>query len=245
MFRRVLQLLAEAIRELSEKGSRLVPALVLPGAGLVASAWVPELLPSGVMYTFAAWLLLVPFYAMFAVSCHRVIILGENHLPSRLGLFWSAREVQFIGRFIAIALLIWAATVLFMLLTSALAETADDPLSNALLDAAAGVFVSYFAMRFSLVLPATALSHELSFAESWAVTRGNGLVLAVAVYLPALASWLIFVALDEAVGDAEALILDIPYIFVSLVLMVVEIGVLSIAYRDLVMGGPRDGVDSG
>ena len=34
---------------------------------------------------------------LIAISCHRLVILGVDSLPSAWGLFWSGRETRFLG----------------------------------------------------------------------------------------------------------------------------------------------------
>ena len=106
------------------------------------------------------------------------------------------------------------------------------------------LFVSYFVMRFSLVLPASALEHRLSFTDSWAVPRGNGLVLALPVCIPAFLTSLLFWILDTVLGNSGTFLSTVPYMVVSLILMAVEIAVLSVAYKYLVFVSPDKGTDN-
>ena len=175
-----------------------------------------------------------PYYAMVAITCHRTIILGESSIPSRFGVFWSARETKFVGWLIGIALLAFACGIIVSLMYFLVPDSVAGLDTPWLKYAVAYLFVTYFVIRFSLVLPGTAVEDNFSFADSWAATVGNGLLLILAVTVPAFCGLLIVLGLDAAMGENEGFIYDIPYYVTGYLLLAVEVGVLSVAYKYIV-----------
>ena len=202
--------------------------------------WLFGLLPAGSLSGIAAWLLQLPFYTLVAVTCHRVIVLGPSQLPAAFGLYWGRRETIFLGWLVGVGLLLAALTLFDMLLHS-LVDKSAPRVAVWIYDFLSYLFVAYFLMRFSFVLPAAALEHRLSFADSWRVTRGNGLVLALAMCVPAYLALLLFLGLDTVLADATAQLAQVPYRLVMLVQTVLHIAVLSIAYKYLVFVSPNEG----
>ncbi len=236
----VALLLRDAIRELLAKRRALLPALLLPCAGITVLAWVFEIVGSEGLKMFVWWLAYAPFYVMFAVSCHRTVLLGTEQLPRASGIFWTRRETAFLGWFVGIALLAIAVSFVSGLLALMLPVSAGNTMLGWARAAVLYLFASYFILRFSLVLPASALEHRVTFAESWAATKGHGITLAVAVGIPAGLATMILLGLDRVIGNYESLLFTLPYYLVSFVLMAVEIAVLSIAYKYLFFITPNE-----
>jgi hypothetical protein len=194
-----------------------------------------EALPSGTIMGLLAWLLYAPFYAIFAVTCHRVIILGPSHIPSTSGIYWSSRELRFIGWMLAVAILASVGAFIASLFTFIVPDYVVG-FRVPWLGSVVGYFVvMYFVVRFSLVFPAAAVDNRTSLADSWNATSGNGAILALALTVPLLITLMIFSALDAAFLGNDGFLISIPYNLIGFVFLAFEIGVLSVAYKHIVL----------
>lgn len=220
---RVLAIVLESAQAIATNWRTLVAALAIPTAAMFGIAWIAERLGSGeVLGTIAA----LPFYALFAVSCHRVIILGDRSLPNPYGLFWSYRETRFLGWLLVLGFL----AIVFSIPALVLAFLVPSNLAGIALF----LVSTYFGVRFSLVLPATAVDDSPSLSDSWNSTSGNGVVLLLAVSVPLVVTSAIFFVFDAAFAGKQGYFYFLPYLLVSYILLAVEIGVISVAYKHIV-----------
>lgn len=226
-------LVVEAINEVVRKRTTLVGAAFLPIAGIFfVNALAAELSLSG-FSQIALVLTTVPLYALFATVVHRVVLLGEHSLPNRWGIFWTERETRFLGWFIGICLLYFALFLPTGLMSIAFSE--DIAGSNVAWVATilSYILVAYFEGRFSLVLPATAVDRRSSFKESWGMSRGKGMIIAVALVIPAMILIPIEWALYGAVDDAIWPLMDLIWMLLVIPIFAVEIAIISLAFDKL------------
>ncbi len=123
---------------------------------------------------------------LIAISCHRLVILGVDSLPSAWGLFWSGRETRFLGWMFLIVFCVGAVVFppWFFLLS-------PNRRALAALVFTVSVFCGgYVGARLSIVLPATAIDQRPTLKGSWRLSRSNGWRLGLVVWLPSI---LIFV----------------------------------------------------
>lgn len=229
----VVHIVMEAIAELSRNKRALFPALVLPAVGMSLAGLISALLPLGFLTEVVSWLLYAPFYALFAVSCHRVVILGQEFLPHAAGLFWSERETKFVGWLLILGFVVCISglvSIAFLFLSPERVGGIDVSWFQYVI---IYVFITYILMRFSLVLPAAAVGKRLRMAESWLATAGNGMLLAIAFSIPSLLVLLLFWVLDSIVGNSEGPVHTTIFTIATYGLMAVEISVVSIAYKHL------------
>ncbi len=131
---------------------------------------------------------------VIAISCHRLVILGVDSLPSAWGLFWSGRETRFLGWTFLIAFSLGAVVLPIPFVFRELSPNLS--LSPNLRALAALVFTvsvfcgGYVSARLSIVLPATAIDQRPTLKGSWRLSRSNGWRLGLVVFLPSI---LIFV----------------------------------------------------
>ena len=209
-------------------------------------------------------LVLSPIAASILVAWHRVVLLhidtSESGVAVRLGwrevryLFsWLALSAVFLGIFtLAWGLVIGFGFLLLVALKAALllAQAVGSPSLGStdqfivLLYVAvlpAFLLASYFATRFSLVLPAMATDQQRSLGTAWSLSAGNGwrLVLAALfVMLPVeLFSIGIGLATREVIGSALYYPLVLATCFGMLLLIVATGTVLSLFSVEL----DRDG----
>ena len=171
-----------------------VPAMIVAGVNVVfpeglSLLALPLMVLSGV------------FGMMIAISCHRLVLLGPDALPSALGLFWTERETRFLGRSVGLMLISGGLVSLGLVLIGGLVFGAmlavgvsPAPLSTSTRDFLVVVFmfalgpvflpVAYVSARLSLVLPATAIGQHLTFKDSWRLSRSHGWRLALVLFLP-------------------------------------------------------------
>ena len=163
---------------------------------------------------------------LFAVVCHRSIILGGDSLPNRLGLFWSARETGFLGWTVAIIIVTWVLSI-FTILVSLV-----SPFGQVITALAIATFLVYIYVRLAMVLPATAVEDSTSFDRAWALTSGNGFRIIFVIVLASAPVWLAVIALLFVFSTS----------FLSLILLMVArhalplvaICALSVSYRELI-----------
>lgn len=214
-------------------------ALVLPALAVLAlkAAW---LLADDALPAFARWLF-IPLYGVlftvFAVRCHRLVLLGPDDGAPRSGFDWSLRETRF---FLRAAVLYVAAAIVY---------AAIVPLLSVLLNVMPRLewpdafrytpFVAWFAgtyvfARLCLVLPATALDRALPLGEAWRRSRGNGLRLMLVVAgLPWLLGWLVDFAYRRDATELEWLLV----VALGIVASVFEVAAVSLCYRELAAAG--------
>jgi hypothetical protein len=210
-----------------------VPLALLAGLTL---AWyfASELLRplSGWMLFLGYCLTFAACFTLFAVNCHRLVLLAP---PRRLGAValpaWSRRESRFlfwvVTLWIAYMATVWAALMLFAFAFSwsSTLETWFDPMQFA-----AKLAALYVVARFSPVFPATAIDRIVDWKWAWRTSRGNGWRLVVVVMvLPWVVSQLVgFLYRDEPSAPEVVLITVL-----GTALFALEIAALSIAYREL------------
>jgi hypothetical protein len=168
-------------------------------------------------------------FTLFAVTCHRVILLEEDAVPS-YGIFsWSARETRFFG-WSTIGALVFLAV--FILLRLAL------PLSSIWLSSVEAISWlgyaiillpgAYLFSRLSILLPATALDNRHGIAWAWRITEHNGWRMTL---MAAVIPGMIVQAQDYLV--TSNLVLDFLFSIGIYAISVLEIALLSESYRYL------------
>ena len=240
--RRVLaasfRLMAEAIAEVYRHRITLLRGTLLPFAGILLvdvfagaanTAW------GRLAWSFAVF----PLYALLATTVHRVILLGEHSLPSPSGVYWSERETRFTGWLIGIWLLYFALSLPTAFIAAAFDQSRDEYDLSWIGVILSFLLIAYFQGRFSLVLPATAVDRRMDFRESWARSRGSGMIIAMALVIPAM----IMIPVGEILYNTDrgdlALVADVIYVLVLVPVYVVEIAIISLAWSSLESTGGR------
>jgi hypothetical protein len=193
----------------------LLQALIIPTLGLaLIELGVPTLRPLDhwpiLLALQLAYLLLV---GMFAVSCHRTVLLGPEHLGNRWGLSVGRPVLAYMGYLVGIGIL-----VMPLLLPLAILGGFDPPAPAAptaaedagvLLPAAqvlTGAAVVYVFCRLSLVLPAAAVRMPGGLAAAWDRSHRQGWRVALAELLPGmtvlLATWPLHWLAERSAGFA-------------------------------------------
>jgi hypothetical protein len=134
------------------------------------------------------WFVVTP---LFAVTCHRLILLGEGSVPKHGLMTWSRREGRFIG-WLLLATAFTGAVVVVMMLPITL-FLVKFYLPESLLKLICPICVllplvlcGYMMARCSILLPATAVDERRKLAWAWETTQGNGWRLFLVIFfLPA------------------------------------------------------------
>jgi hypothetical protein len=152
---------------------------------------------------------------IFAVTTHRMILLGPSHVPTWGIMKWSIRETVFIFHVVALALIIFLCTLIMHI-----------PIIGTLI-----FFVLVFLYlvlllpRLSLVFPAIAVGDRCSFKNSWFVTKNYHKLMFFSIILIPL-----------IVSIPAILIRNIPYTFLIVSILtnvttVVGVASLSLSYK--------------
>ncbi len=226
-------LVGEATKEVYRKRASLLRALLIPTVCLLLIGALSTALESSpVAQTFLA-LAYLPFYVIFTTTCHRAVLLGENSLPHRWGIFWTERETRFLGWFIGIWFLYFGLSLPIGIIFAFLSNMAVGWNTTWIATFTSYVVVAYFEGRFSLVLPATAIDKRSDFRASWAMSRGKGMLIAIALVIPAM----ILIPIETLLYDVGVVefspIADLVWLLIALPIFAVEIAIISLAYDKL------------
>lgn len=170
-----------------------ITPLILPGL-LMAVITLGWLLTRGKMPEAASWLLFGVYwvsFGIFAVACHRLVLLGPSPTTLAVRLTLGLREIRFIVWLALIGViyaLVYFLSVLGILNSLLLGETITgahaSKMGQAHINAAqyvALVVATFVFARFSLILPAVALDQKVSLHWAWQRSEHNGWRLAVTI----------------------------------------------------------------
>jgi hypothetical protein len=219
-------------------------ALALPAAAIVAIQvgwWLAGDRISGAA-AWAAWGANGILWILFAVICHRLVLLGPRTADVALVPGWGRRETLFLAWLAAIYVIILAVvvaaitasgTIIMNVGTVANAANAanfSEPLFESIYRPVAAALGTYLFARMSLVLPATAIDVRTTLTKVWWQTQGNGWRLALIVGgLP----WVFGYAVSLVSGDEPSTARGVLVTILATALLVVEIAALSLSYRQL------------
>lgn len=208
-----------------------IPLILLASLSVTWRFTVDRLpqLSNWLLYAFS-----LALFTLFAVTCHRLVLLEPNSVASTVLPRWSWRETRFVLFIVAVWLIY---TISFAVLVTSLHNMflrhATPELSNTVvgwIQKAGNIAALYLFARLSLVFPATAIDQKMTLQRSWALTRDSSWRLFVVV---AVLPWII----SHAVGllyRGEASVLEIVLLTcLSFVLLAVEVAALSLSYREL------------
>ncbi len=210
-------------------------ALAIPLMSLVTLTlswyYAGELLPK-----YSNWVLCfvwAALFSVFAVTCHRLVLLDAASIASRPVPRWSWRETRFFYWLVGIWLICWGAGIAAMTLILNLAIMPMGPPSDGWFSKAqylVSVPAYYLFARLCPVFPAVAIDRRVDLKWAWKLTQGNGwrlfLVVAVLPWLISAATGLLYR------GNATALE-TVILTFLGSALFAVEIAALSLSYREL------------
>ena len=177
------------------------------------------------------WGVFAAFFTLFAVTCHRLVLLPSGRVRGIQSPRWSARESRFLFWVITLWIVYLVVWWVGMLVSANLLP--NDQVAGWLkvIESLASVPALYLIARLSLVFPATAIDQPAGLRWAWRASRGNGWRLVVVVtVLPWLVSHLVGLLYRDEATAAEIVLLTV----FGTALFALEIAALSVAYRELV-----------
>lgn len=159
--------------------------------------------------------------SIFAITTHRVMLLGPESV-SKWGITsWSIRETSYVLHILGLVAVVIGIFGLLMVIVSVVQIHA----ASTLVGVVALFIIAWLGGRFSLVFPGIATDGDVTFSQSWELTRGyQALMFLVVIGFPVLLAGPIYI------------LEFVPYIpFLSslapAVIIVFEVAALSMAYQ--------------
>lgn len=231
---RVGAVLVEAAIELKTNRSALLRALIAPGILLVALNVTHARMDWSMPAMLGLSLVGLWFQSLFAVSCHRIILLGEGALPNRWGVYATAPVWRFFGVMLAILAFF---TVTFMIVfafvfpfLSAVPSSLYGVVGTALIVLGAIAFFSAFA-RIVLLFPAIAIGSRQNMSDVLDLSGPRWIRLALLVGIPALVTSLVSFPLTRLAQQAESILPAVIQSGLGCVIGAYCVATISCAYR--------------
>lgn len=224
-----------------QKRVRMLQALILPLTGLAAMAALSSYLEQGSGWSLqlAFTIVYILIFTVFAVICHRLVLLGDDAVPTYGFSKWTRRETRFSGWLLGIYLIFTVVAMLIGAIGLTLIWNLIEGFEESFywimwILSAPGLYV--FA-RLSLVLPATAIDNRPNLAWSWGLSSNNGwrlvIVVGVLPWLMAMLQWLLL-------RDNASIVEIVIVALLGYALLTVEIAALSLSYRELSQNVPTE-----
>jgi len=247
----VLKLLQKAIELSWQKKARMARALfptitALVILDIIAVQYTPKIIKTSTATAISApvlklildqafLLLKAIVFTLLSVTCHRLILLGDNSVPAFGIRSWSMRETRFLGRVVFLYILVSLLTMLTIRLISIFEGFGSAIffiwLSSQLL-------APYLISRLIILLPAAAIGHLQNAKWAWNATRANGWRMVFVVWLIPTSIRLLFYYLP--IGDSlPGTIIDSLAFYVSAV-----IAVIGLSFSFALLAGENTDTDS-
>ncbi|MCP3889873.1 MAG: hypothetical protein GY702_13510 [Desulfobulbaceae bacterium] len=172
-------------------------------------------------------------FSFFAVTCHRLILIGTDDVYSSFNFRLRIREVKFLGWILIVYTIVTLAEMVPMTITMNLNGSYGTENSSEEFYWLSQIFkipALYVLGRLCLVFPATAVDGKAGLKWSWLITKGNGWRVFVIVGLvPWIFSWLVWLVWREEATLVEQVLLTL----VTYIGLAVEIFMLSLTYKEL------------
>lgn len=253
----VIGTLRDAFQFVWHKRGRLLRALSIPMSVMLAVEAYPYILfqisdfeegPVAIIFVFLQ-LLKIPFYIIFPITCHRLVLIEDSGIPIYGKLAWSVRETRFllwcIGIYLFYAVLaalspLALGAVLIPLLKSIQPSFKD--LKIFLGDGMLGYLIllpaTYCFARVSLILPATALDRYVHSGWAWDLSIRNGWRLTMLV---GILPWVFALFQQLLLRENATLVEILIFLVISFLFLAVEIVLLSFSYKYLIQFEPKLG----
>ena len=201
-----------AVGYVFEYRNKLAKALLIPFLLYLALDVATYIQPIPVV-AFGVSIMSIFVHSLFAITTHRIILLGPESVPKWGILSWSKRETSFALHLVGISLMLIPITVLAFIPTIGMALIIPT--------------MFWLLGRLSLVFPGIAIDQAISYKHSWKLTKNNQILMMLVVILfPVL------------LLIPSKLISTIPYTFfissaLSTLCTVFMVAALSITYKEL------------
>ena len=171
----ILQTVLLSYAAIQRHWQSLLVGLVIPAACISIIGLATAELPANPLYALAELAISAPFYVLFAVVCHRTVILGSESLPNRFGIFWSERELRFVGWSVALFLLMLVIAFFVGFFLAAAAQAIPEGPLPILFYLVIWFGFTYLYTRLSMLFPATAIDERTNFERAWRLSDRNGI----------------------------------------------------------------------
>ena len=234
----ILHIVLNVIKELKERKGVLFQRLVILALIMTAFESLTDffIAEANFRVLIVYWLIYGMVFTLFAVTCHRVIILGPDSVP-KYGLYSiSMREVRFYGWGLVVYFYLSLITFIIMFPTVFFSFYSE---SNKYLWVS-GMYIlfipgTYVFSRLSILFPATAVDQRKDMKWAWDTTKGNGWRLLILIgVLPVI----IDIVPDLFSGGSVPI--DTALNFLKSMVAAFEIALLSHAYKYLSTDGIKE-----
>ena len=247
---RVGQVLFDVVAEVSGKFGDLARAVVIPLllVALLNLANYLEFVAAPIGFVLNVIGLVI--YAIMAVSCHRLVLLGRDSLPSPWGMHFPSSVIHYaVWIFLlSIAATLVALPLMLFVMPIASVFSADDGSGNNLLYILSmfvvGIPVSYFVARCALILPARAIDNDRSMSDTWDLSDGCSIRVWLVLVVPYVLVMAVVMSIMVAIGSWMSLGGQALLEFLLAPVTVLQVIVLSCTYKQLVELRPDPSADS-
>lgn len=234
------RVLTDALLELRENGRTLLLALAPPAIGIALLTVWEEQQPPGTVLGLLLMLPLLFLYALFAVTCHRVILLGRERLPNAFGVYASKEVWQYTGAMVMFMIIGMMAGMLLALFLVPILELFGPGTGQVValgMLVVLGILAIAAISRVILLFPALAIGAGRSLSDIAELSKPVWLRLTVLIFvsivLTTLVSWPL-TWLMEVSGSPIAAVIPA---FLSTLVGAYGVAVVSCAYRAHVQHG--------
>jgi len=232
----VVEVIRDTFQFVWDKRARMLRALLIP-AVLMLVAEQAFTFANDDPLKWAQVFIITAIYVLFAITCHRLALMGDQGVPDYGLRTWTQREWRYLGWAIV---LITIGVFFFFVINSLVVSIVTrlikagvkietiQPFESFVLLACTPIL--YLFSRFSVLYPAISLDQSVSAASAWRLTAHNGWRMAMVVcLLPWVLSFLLSYLLRENATHVETII----HKLLGLILLAVGIVALSFSYKYL------------
>jgi len=179
-------------------------------------------------------------YGLFAITCHRIVILGSNSVPSYGFKKWSMRETKFYARMIIIFLVLAVIGNSVGFIMIFVVPDVKGPFEMELFitwlpEIMIGTIVGYFFARICLLFPAIAIDEHVDYRWAWNISNGNGWRLVVVIAILPMFTSAVLSLLNVLYGEyfVVDMLLSILAWILTIIALIIEITAISLSYLEL------------
>ena len=216
---------------------RMLRALIIPATAIFILKFSPYLI-NWVFSSASLWdnalfrsvdvIIQTAFYILFAITCHRLALIGNQSVPEYGMLSWTKRESNFLIWLFVVSI---AGGITYQVISLPLlniSEASENNLGESYY--LAYIPTLYILSRLSLLYPATAVDRQVDLRWAWRLSKNNGWRLTIVVgFLPMFFVYLTDFLLRENATWIEYMIFQI----LGFIILAVEIVALSFSYKHL------------
>jgi hypothetical protein len=233
----VIEIIIHTLSIFWKSKTSIIAALIIPYIvmGLIEILQPYIVIKMGRLMGFALTLLSSLVYALFAVSCHRIILLGSSAIPKFGLIIPSMREIRFFCWGVGIAIIIFIVTFVMIIPLSFMKFIPKSILVILIL-----LPIFYVMARFTLIFPAVAVDQHPSLNWAWDRSRDNGWRLFVILFIPSAS---IFI-MNHFTADQSSILLNGFITLLTFLFTVFGIILLSLSYKELCLEENHSALDS-